>query len=36
MVPLMHLDLAVGKRRNVEGYKLHPTGLVILRNVDLK
>lgn len=36
IVPLMHLDLAVGKRLNVEGYKLHPTGLVILRNTELK
>jgi peptide/nickel transport system substrate-binding protein len=36
MVPLMHLDLAVAMTRSVEGYKLHPTGLVMLRSTSLK
>lgn len=36
MVPLMHLDLATGLRPEVEGYRVHPTGLVILRNTSLK
>jgi peptide/nickel transport system substrate-binding protein len=36
MVPLMHLDLAVGRRENVVGYRLHPTGLVILRGTSLR
>lgn len=35
LVPLMHLDLAVGMRKEVKGYVLHPTGLVVLRNVEL-
>jgi peptide/nickel transport system substrate-binding protein len=36
MVPLMHLDLAVGKSSSVIGYKLHPTGLVMLRSTSLQ
>jgi peptide/nickel transport system substrate-binding protein len=36
MVPLMHLDLAVAKTKNVVGYKLHPTGLVMLRTTVLE
>lgn len=35
LVPLMHLDIAVGRTPRVEGYRLHPTGLVILRDVHL-
>jgi peptide/nickel transport system substrate-binding protein len=36
MVPLMHLDLAIARTKNVAGYKLHPTGLVMLRSARLE
>ncbi|MGL5097638.1 MAG: hypothetical protein ACRDD1_18785, partial [Planctomycetia bacterium] len=35
MVTLMHLELAVGARKHVQGYKVHPTGLVRLRTARL-
>ncbi len=36
LVPLMHLDLAVARTKNVVGYKLHATGLVMLRSTSLE
>lgn len=36
IVPLMHLDFAVALRENVTGYKQHPTGLVMLWNVEIE